>query len=274
MTRESSIDLHTGFRDPKRADPADVAGFLHAVDRLPGVRAVRRLMRAELALQPGMTLVDAGCGLGLETTRLAARAPEVRVVGVDHNPALLASAYRQAAARTPEPEWVCADLAESGLPPASVDVVRTERVLMYVPDLESAVSGLVRLLRPGGRIVAFELDYGGTLLAPGRQPAAVVRRIEACLERSLPQPWAGRMLPGLLERHGLTVSARPYSFPVDGIIWRRIVHDTVRQAVQDGTLAGREIMEWLDELADEAFPGFRAAFTGVLTVAVRQPRAA
>ncbi len=47
---------------------------------------------------------------------------------------------------------------------AEVDGVRTERVLMYVPDQQRAVSELARVVRPGGRVVAFELDYGATLV--------------------------------------------------------------------------------------------------------------
>jgi ubiquinone/menaquinone biosynthesis C-methylase UbiE len=42
----------------------------------------------------------------------------------------------------------------------AVDGVRTERVLMYVPDQQRAISELARVVRPGGRVVAFELDYG------------------------------------------------------------------------------------------------------------------
>src|SRR6185312_8102565 len=37
-------------------------------------------------------------------------------------------------------------------------------VLMYVPDQQRAIGELARVVRPGGRVVAFELDYGATLV--------------------------------------------------------------------------------------------------------------
>lgn len=261
-------DLHRGFPDPARVDGHDVAEFLLAADRLPGLRRVRRAMRARTVVATGGILVDLGCGPGWETARLAAGSTGARVVGVDHNPVLIAAAR----ARVPggHPEWVCADLTEPGLAPGSVEVVRTERVLMYVPDLAAAVGQIVGLLHPGGRVVAFELDYGATVLAPGHAPVSLVRAATARMERSLPQPWAGRLLPGLLHDHGLSVTTEPHSFDVNAVVWRRIVRDTLASAPDDGQVDRDGLTEWLTELDDPVFPGFRAAFTGILTTAERR----
>ena len=56
------MDLHQGFREPALAPAQELARFLSDVDRLPGVRAIRAAMREEIALRPGMRLLDAGCG--------------------------------------------------------------------------------------------------------------------------------------------------------------------------------------------------------------------
>ena len=89
--------------------------------------------------------------------------------GLDRNVELLRDAPRG-------PTWLEGDLHDPGLPARSFDVVRTERVLMYVPDLHRALDALLRLLAPGGRLVLFELDYGATILAPSRLGDRVVRR--------------------------------------------------------------------------------------------------
>ena len=68
-------DLHEGFRDPRRAPAGELVEFLGAADRLPGIRAVQRALRRALDPHPGMRLLDAGCGAGLETARLAADHP-------------------------------------------------------------------------------------------------------------------------------------------------------------------------------------------------------
>lgn len=261
-------DVHRGFAQANRIDPREVADFLLAADQLAGVRRVRQAMaRCLPAPRAGRTLVDVGCGPGWETERLAAaRSPE-RVIGVDHNPAMIAAAR----ARVPVggPEWLCADLCAIELPPGTVDLIRAERVLMYVPDLPRAVDRLVDLLRPGGRLVSFELDYGATLLALGRARVDIVRRVVTMLESTLPHPLAGRRLPGLLHDHDLTVTAEPHVLAIDHTVWQWIVRDTVRQAIRDGHADPEGIEEWLTELDAPVFATFRAAFTGVLTTASR-----
>jgi SAM-dependent methyltransferase len=255
------MDLHQGFRDPAQAESSDLIAFLEAVDGLPGTQAVHRALRAALAPRPGLRLLDAGCGIGLETTRLARDHPGLEVVGLDRNRDLLAVARRH------EPvEWLEGDLTALALPERSFDLVRTERVLMYLAGdaFAAAVRDLVRLLRPGGRVAFFELDYGATLLAPGGAEDAVVKRAAVALEAALPQPWAGRRLPRLLVENGLRgVRAEPISFAVSEPVWRRIVHDSL------GALdAG--IGAWLAEQAQAASRGeFAAAFTGVLATGRR-----
>ena len=84
---------------------------------------------------------------------------------------------------------------------------------------------------------------------------------------SLPQPLAGRRIPGLLAERGLRdVAADPYSFVVNELVWRRIVGDTLAA----GPSSDPAIAAWLREQAGAAARGeFVAAFTGVLTAASR-----
>jgi SAM-dependent methyltransferase len=115
-------------------------------------------------------------------------------------------------------------------PEASCDAIRTERVLMYLrdDDFERVLDDLVALLRPGGRLAMFELDYGGTMLAPGTARDGVVEAAERALFTSLPQPTAGRRLPGLLTARGLRdVVATPFSFALSEAVWGRIVRNTL-----------------------------------------------
>jgi SAM-dependent methyltransferase len=246
------MDLHQGFREPARAPVQELARFLAEVDRLPGIRAIRAAMREAVALRPGLRLLDAGCGSGIETARLAQANPRALITGLDRNVELLRDAPRG-------PTWLEGDLLDPGLRAQSFDVVRTERVLMYVPDLHRALDALLRLLVPGGRLVLFELDYGATILAPSRRGERVVRRAGDLLDGSLPQPRAGRQLPRLLAERGVRdVVAEPYTFAVNEPVWRRIVYATL------APLADPELLAYLDEAARAPL---KAAFTGILTVA-------
>jgi ubiquinone/menaquinone biosynthesis C-methylase UbiE len=160
-------DLHEGFRDPQEAEAAELTRFLEEVDRLPGVRGIQRAIRQAIDLAPGARMLDAGCGIGLEAVRLAEAHPAASVTGLDRNGELLEIARRRRS--LPNLDWLHADLTALDLPKRSFDVIRTERVLMYLPDpaFEQALDALVRLLRPGGTLALFELDYGATILAPG-----------------------------------------------------------------------------------------------------------
>jgi len=94
-----------------------------------------------------------------------------------------------------------------------------------------------------------------------------VHRAAAHLERSLPQPWAGRLLPELLADRGLDgIGAAPYSFAVSEPVWRRIVHDTLIGALDREPDA--KIAAWLTDVErTTAGGGLLAAFAGVLTTA-------
>jgi ubiquinone/menaquinone biosynthesis C-methylase UbiE len=263
------MDLHEGFRDPERISADDLERFLEAANQLPGIRAIQREMRNTLALRPGMSLLDAGCGIGVETTRLAVENPEIQVTGLDRNAALLRIADRRAGRRLPNLRWLEGDITALELSESSFDALRAERVLMYLPGdgFERAIDDLVCLLRPGGRLALFELDYGATMLAPGAASGEVLQRADEALRESVPQQQAGRRIPGLLTARGLRdVVATPFSFSIGQPIWRRIVGDTL---AANGSLdAGISI--WLREQAAAAVRGeFVAAFTGVLTTASR-----
>jgi ubiquinone/menaquinone biosynthesis C-methylase UbiE len=251
-------DLHEGFRDPRSVSAGDLERFLEHADRLPGMRPIRRALRRALDPRPGMRVLDAGCGVGLETTRLAAEHPGLHVTGLDRNAELLEIARRRA--RLANLDWLEADITALDLPDASFDAIRTERVLMYLAgdEFERGLDQLVRLLRPGGRLALFELDYGATILPPGGHSA------ERTLLDSLPQPLAGRRLPGLLAERGLrNVAATPFSFALDEPVWRRIIHDTLTASAPDP-----DVEQWLGEQREMAARGeFVAAITGIMTVA-------
>jgi SAM-dependent methyltransferase len=162
--------------------------------------------------------------------------------------------------------WLESDLTALELPDLSFDAIRSERVLMYLPDgdFERVLDELVRLLRPGGRLGRFELDYyGATILTPGAADDALLRRADDALFASLPQPLAGRRIPGLLAARGLgEIAAEPFSFAVSEPVWRRIVGDTLMA----GASPDPAISIWLRERTAAAAKGqFVAAFTGVLT---------
>jgi ubiquinone/menaquinone biosynthesis C-methylase UbiE len=113
----------------------------------------RVLDRAEL--QPGQSVLDVGCGDGLIGFGALERGAG-RVVFSDVSQDLL-DVVAELAAGDPRCELVLAaaeDLA--GIADASVDVVTTRSVIIYVRDKRRAFAEFFRVLRPGGRLSMFE----------------------------------------------------------------------------------------------------------------------
>lgn len=106
-------------------------------------------------IEPGETVLDIGCGAGMDLLLVARRAgPSGKAIGVDMTPSMLELAKRGALkAGLWENTEVRRGTAEE-LPMASesVDVVISNGVLNLSPDKDRAFREIYRVLRPGGRL--------------------------------------------------------------------------------------------------------------------------
>lgn len=105
-------------------------------------------------VRPGQTVLDLGCGAGLDSLLAARRVgPAGRVVGVDLCPAMVGKARRNAdTLGLPNVEFVEAGIENLPLPDASVDVVISNGVFNLCPDKPTVLAEVFRALRPGGRL--------------------------------------------------------------------------------------------------------------------------
>jgi trans-aconitate 2-methyltransferase len=107
-----------------------------------------------LPLTGNERVLDAGCGSGRVTERLAERLPDGRVVALDGSPAMIDAARERLARFGRRIEYVVADL---GLPlPLNepVDAILSTATFHWVPDHDALFRNLAAVVRPGGRLVA------------------------------------------------------------------------------------------------------------------------
>lgn len=118
-----------------------------------------------LALDADCTLVDVGCGTGRHARALSARG--IRSVGVDLSAGLLAAAAQHRLG-----DWIQGDARRLPLASGSADAIMSvcQGGFGITPGGDEQVLGeMVRVLRPGGRLVltAFSLAFAARWIAPG-----------------------------------------------------------------------------------------------------------
>jgi SAM-dependent methyltransferase len=159
------------------ADPALLRRVSDAFD--PDRRVLEALER--IIPLSGRRIADVGTGIGHYPMLLARRTG--RTYGIESDPALLAEARRRAAnAHQPNIRIVEGDLRKLPLRDGAVDIVLTSGI---EPDDAAAplISEALRVLRPGGRLVAIGY-YGRDDVAALLEPEVVAHAREATQRRS------------------------------------------------------------------------------------------
>ncbi len=140
---------------------------------VPG-EAAAELAWLLLDLRPGMSVLDLACGHGELATRLAARG--CRVTGLDSSAVFLDRARADAAAAGVSVEYVAGDMRQIPWTGRFDRVINWSTAFGYFDDTanRAVLAGIVRVLRPGGRL-AMDLDNLTRFLAsycPSRVVAA------------------------------------------------------------------------------------------------------
>ena len=110
-----------------------------------------------LAIGPihaGETVLDIGCGAGMDLLLAAKRAgPDGEAIGVDMTDAMVERARKSATtAGLRQVEIRKGDATALPAEDASIDVVSSNGVLNLVPEKERGFSEIFRVLKPGGRL--------------------------------------------------------------------------------------------------------------------------
>ena len=122
-------------------------------------------------LEPGLTVLDIGCGPGTITADLAERVAPGRVLAVDQVADVLDVARAEIQRRNlSNVTFATADVHNLEFPDGAFDVVHAHQVLQHVADPVQALREMRRVCRPGGIVAARDADYAGFIWFP-RLPA-------------------------------------------------------------------------------------------------------
>jgi len=110
-------------------------------------------------LPVGARILDAGCGTGEISLRLAETFPHARLLGIDVIDDHLERARARCVTLGERVRFENRSIFELGLPEATFDLVVCRHVLQAVPYAERALAELVRVARSGGWIHLIAEDY-------------------------------------------------------------------------------------------------------------------
>ncbi len=217
----------------------------------PDVTRQRLRTLEALQLKAGEHVLDVGCGTGLLVHDMATLVgPNGRVVGVDISQDMLALAERRCV-EFPQVDLKrrnAEDLAEEV---ESFDAVACAQVLLYIPDVPTALAQIYRVLKPGGRVAIIETDWRGTVLHSFDD--GLTRRILAAWDSAVSSPNLPVRLGSLLKAQGFS-AIRVDAIPIVNTSWTtgnfsvRMMEQFARCAQEQDAVGDAESKSWLDDL--------------------------
>ncbi len=228
---------------------------LTLIDSLPYYKECKSKSYDLLDLKPGLVVLEAGCGLGDDALRIAERIiPGGKVIGLDASSAMIEKARLNARALQLPVEFLVGDVKALPFSDGVISRCRIDRVLQHIPEPLGAVTELVRVLEPGGSLLAYDNDW--ETFSIKSSDIETTRIIESLWRNSFINSAIGRDLHSHFLAAGLTeVHIDPYhsiitDFETADKIYN--LRETVQRAVEGRYISAVQGRLWIDDLINRS----------------------
>jgi ubiquinone/menaquinone biosynthesis C-methylase UbiE len=246
----------------------DAAWFIDFMDRAnaqPEYRDINADLAAALGDLAGKTVLEVGCGTGDDARELAGLVgPTGKVVATDLSETMIDEARRRSAGSDLPIDFRMADLAGLDFPDGTFDGAWAKLVLMHTVDIETALDELVRVLRPGGRIAVYDIDFDTTIV--DHPDMATTREVLRCYADGPRNNWSGRQLVRRMNKRNLTdITVSPTTCVMAFNFFHTLLAGRLKSAQESGQLplTDSQLNDWWQPLSDAHDEGhFFSAFTG------------
>ncbi|HEX7894418.1 MAG TPA: methyltransferase domain-containing protein [Terriglobales bacterium] len=226
-----------------------------------------------LQLRRGDRVLDVGCGCGDDLRKMATLiSPTGRAVGIDISKLMIEEARRRNAARALPIDFEVGQATDLRWGSDVFDACRADRVLQHLPDPQQAVNEMVRVLKPGGRIVVMDRDWGMVALDSSDPVTTgiVLHRAQSGIRNG----WIGRQLWRLFQSAGVndvevvsrSLNLRDFEIADTLLDLRQVLEHAIAEE-----LVGKAAAEqWIDDLLERDAAGqFFATITLYLAYGVK-----
>jgi ubiquinone/menaquinone biosynthesis C-methylase UbiE len=242
------------------ADAVQMATFLEERSRYPDIQEVNQRLCDLVAAKPGERLLEVGSGSGVLCRLLAAHLqPNGCMVGIDISPEMAAMARKYALSKGISCGIAFKTSAAEALPysDSCYDGAIAARLLLHVSNPDAVIREMVRVVKPGGRILVMDWDFDTVAVDhPDREQTR--RLLHWRSDHHGGNNWSGRQLWRRLQEAGLqNLSVFPWVTVThcesDGLtqsLWR-----AAQVACEGGAISSAEQEAWVKELKNRLQAG-------------------
>jgi arsenite methyltransferase len=219
----------------------------------PDVVAQRCQVLKALQLREGERVLDVGVGPGLLAYDMATSVGRNgHVCGIDISEDMLAMSRKRCADQS-WTEYQRADATDLPYPDDSFDAAVSTQVYEYVADIPAALAELIRVTRPGGRVVVLDTDYSSLVIYT--RDEARMKRVLSAWDEHFVHAGLPRILSGHLRDAGFLIRQRdviPMFNPEyhDNTYAKRALSIMASFAVGRRGVSQHEAEAWLAEFAE------------------------
>ena len=202
------------YHNDSFAEKTQVQEFERLYRQASTLLDTERQLWPDMGIVTGQRVLDLGCGSGVITRELAKQVYPAQTVGMDISQALIEKGLRIYAERGQRSQKNINFQQGSvySLPFAdnSFDIVYARLLFQHLTAPLEALTNVLRILKPGGKLCILDVDKGWSSLYP--EPKSSLELDEAIIQKQVSQggdPWVGRKLSHYLASAGFeTVNTR------------------------------------------------------------------